>query len=121
MPALAEPRRILVVDDHQPTRKALAMIARQVGYHVDDVATVSEAVEKLPAQPAIILLDLNLPDGLGTTILARIRGDGLPVKVAVVSGTNDASLLAEVARLKPDAVFPKPPDITALMEWLQTV
>lgn len=42
--------------------------------------------------PALVLLDLNLPDMSGTDILARIKGDDGPVKrtpVVVLTTTDD--------------------------------
>jgi CheY-like chemotaxis protein len=42
--------------------------------------------------PALILLDLNLPDMSGTDILARIKAEGSPVKrtpVVVLTTTDD--------------------------------
>jgi len=42
--------------------------------------------------PALILLDLNLPDMSGTDILAKIKGEGSPLKrapVVVLTTTDD--------------------------------
>jgi DNA-binding NarL/FixJ family response regulator len=55
-----------------------------------------------------VLLDLNLPDGLGTAVLAQIRGEHLSVKVAVISGTSDDALLSEVERLGADGARTTP-------------
>lgn len=107
------------MDDEPVFRNGLATLARSLGHDVDTAATVAEALAKLASGPSRVLLDLNLPDGLGTTVLERIRVERLPIRVAVVSGTGDAALLAEVERLGADAVFPKPPDLDALTEWLQ--
>ena len=119
MPATLITSRSLVVDEEPTFRKGLAALAGSLGHDVDTAATVAEALAKLAFRPSRVLLDLNLPDGLGTTVLERIRAERLPIRVAVVSGTSDAALLAEVERLGADAVFPKPPDLDALTEWLQ--
>ena len=83
-------------------------------------ATVTEGLDKLASEPSHLILDLNLPDGLGTVILRHVRTKNLPVKVAVLSGTADASLLGEAADLRPDATFTKPPDWEALIGWIAT-
>ena len=119
MTATLTATRSLIGDDEPTFRKGLATRAESLGHDVDTAAAVAEALAKLPSSPSRALRDLNLPDGLGTAVLERIRAERLPIKVAVVSGTSDAALLSDVERLGADAVFPKPPDLDALTEWLQ--
>jgi DNA-binding response OmpR family regulator len=89
------------------------------GHHATGVASVAEADASLDAAtPTHVLLDLNLPDGPGTVILRRIREQGLLVRVAIVTGTDDQTLLREAHDLGVDAVFKKPPDWDKLMEWV---
>ena len=82
-------------------------------------ATVAEAAERLDAAtPTHLLLDLNLPDGPGTEVLRRIRAQALPVRVALLTGATDTSLIEEARALGVDAVFIKPPDWDKLLDWL---
>jgi DNA-binding NarL/FixJ family response regulator len=67
------------------------------------------------------ILDLNLPDGLGTVILERIREEERPIRVAIATGTTDLDLLSEAERHGPDLVLRKPVDLNALLEWLRNV
>jgi CheY-like chemotaxis protein len=79
-------RRILVVDDHAPTRKTIrAMLEADK----ENPATVIEAgsgleclvaVEKGPA-PDLILLDIAMPemDGFETCRLLRSKGNRMPI------------------------------------------
>ncbi len=68
-----------------------------------------------------VILDLNLPDGLGTELLRHIRDENLPIKVAVTTGVADRLLMAEVSKLQPDAFFVKPVDLMELMSWMKSV
>ena len=111
-------RRVLIVDDNPPFRAGLAELVGTAGHDVVSAATVMEAIRTLESGPTHLLLDLNLPDGHGTAVLRHVRDNKLPVKVAVLSGTIDAGLLAEADRLRPDAVFRKPPDWDALLDWV---
>jgi DNA-binding response OmpR family regulator len=67
------------------------------------------------------VLDLNLPDGVGTTILQRIRDERRAMKVAVATGADEGELLAEARRLGPDLLLRKPYNVNELLKWLDTV
>ena len=108
---------ILVVADDTTTRVALVSLLGHLGYQTIQAATVIEALANLDGLDCAIL-DLNLPDGLGTTILERIRTEDRPIWVAIASGASDPSVLAEAEPHRPDVVLRKPIDVRALLEWL---
>lgn len=111
--------RILVVEDNEASRKALHRLLDHRGWVVTVAKTVAEAMESLNPPPHCILLDLMLPDGGGEEVLRRVRGDNLPTKVAVCTGTNDAVRLAMVKDMDPDALFQKPIDFEAVCRALE--
>ena len=113
--------RTLIVEDDDTSRRILAQLLRRLGHETETAATLAEGLEKLGAwQPACVILDLMLPDGSGTAILARIRDEHLPVRVAVASGAY-GTMLASAKSLSPDAFFTKPIDLGRLKEWLGAV
>ena len=95
----------------------MTLILVRLGYCICAVASIAEGVEKLDGQ-ACAVLDLNLPDGLGTHILKRIRDERRPIRVAVVSGTTDTKLFAEALQFGAELVLRKPLDVGALVAWL---
>lgn len=111
-------RRTLIVDDERAIREGMARLIGMHDFEPITAATIAEGLEKLSLQPSILILDMNLPDGHGTVLLRHIRDQNLPIKVAVLSGSGDASLLAEARDLQPEAMFTKPPDWDALLSWL---
>lgn len=119
-PKPAKLSRTLVVEDERVARVAMTKILQALGHEVHTAATIKEALEKLTLQPQRILLDLMLPDGIGIEVLRRIRDNQLPIKVAVTSATVDPALLADVARLAPDAFFHKPIRLPDITRWLMT-
>jgi CheY-like chemotaxis protein len=61
--------------------------------------------------PALVLLDLNLPDMSGTDILARIKGSDGPVKrtpVVVLTTTDDAREIQRCYDLGANVYITKP-------------
>jgi len=111
-------RRVLIVDDDPSLRTGLAKLVAMHGHEAVTAASVAEAMERLASGPSHVLLDMNLPDGYGTAVLQHVRTKALPVRVAVLSGTADPSLMADAEALRPDAVFHKPPDWDGLIKWL---
>jgi DNA-binding response OmpR family regulator len=68
--------RILVVEDEYDIRKTLTMLLKLQGFEVDGAAMIREAVKLLDVTDFdVVLLDLMLPDGRGTDVLAHIRAD----------------------------------------------
>lgn len=86
---------ILVVDDDEPLRELLADLLRQAGH--DDVRTVATGGAAVHAaeevQPALVILDVCLPDLSGYEICRRLRGRyGNAVRVLFVSGERTESV-----------------------------
>lgn len=68
--------RVLLVDDSEPLRQRLRVLVEegtqvQVIGEADSVASAIAAVERVA--PDAVVLDLNLPDGSGYTVLQAIR------------------------------------------------
>ena len=111
-------RLVLVVEDDANLRSGMAALIGGYGHEVITAATVAEGLRQLGAGPSHLMLDLNLPDGVGTTILRHVRDGKLPVRVAILSGSGDDDLMAEARGLSPEAMFKKPPNWDALMAWV---
>src|SRR5580698_431830 len=66
--------RVLIVEDEPALLRALRIDLRARGYEVLTAATGQDALAQAAAQPPdAVLLDLGLPDGDGTTVIARLR------------------------------------------------
>jgi len=111
-------RSVLIVEDDTLVRTALDHLLGRLGYQTVAVGSVAEGLAVLDGQ-ACAILDLNLPDGLGTIILERIREEERPIRVAIATGTSDLGLLSDAERHRPDLVLRKPVDLNALLEWLR--
>ncbi len=68
------PALILVVDDEPPIRRLLRGALERAGYAVIEAGSAKEAMALLAARdPAVVLLDLGLPDRDGIELIPLIR------------------------------------------------
>ena len=111
------PVRVLVVEDDPSVRGLLQTLLSAEGY---DVTTASDGlaglVKATSAPPALVLLDLMMPDLGGVRVLEEMREDpelaGIPV--IVVTGKVDA-VPGMRALLGDDNVFVKPFAVAELL------
>jgi two-component system KDP operon response regulator KdpE len=67
--------RILLVDDEAPIRRFLRVALEAEGYGVIEAATAREGLAAAAREsPALVVLDLGLPDADGLTVLRNLRG-----------------------------------------------
>lgn len=92
------PERVLVVEDDSMISKLLSIVLEHHGFEVkvaDDYASAAESLED--SEPALVLLDLMLPDGNGLDLLKWLRDDmgrKTPVVVLTAFRQEDKALRA---------------------------
>ena len=71
---MSTPSTILVVEDETSIASFVAAYLRNAGYGVKTAASAQAALLQLAGEsPALVILDLNLPDGDGVELCRRIR------------------------------------------------
>jgi CheY-like chemotaxis protein len=118
--ATAVPRRsVLVVEDDEDIRAAIAEILEGEGYEVAIAANGSEALEELQhmRRPCIILLDLMMPVMNGHEFLARIRETPRMQRVPVLVLTAVSTEAPPGAR----GLLRKPFIVEELLDAVQTL
>ena len=82
--------RILLVDDEAAIQRAVGPLLRSRGYDVELASTGAEALEAFATRaPALIVLDLGLPDLEGTEVCRRIRQKSdVPIVVLSARGSE---------------------------------
>lgn len=102
--------RLLLVEDHAAFRTALAfLIGRQPGMEiVAQFGSLSEcrAFSGLGSVD-VALLDMMLPDGKGTELIAELRGANPGVKVLILSASIDPGLAGRAAEVGADGLLDK--------------
>jgi CheY-like chemotaxis protein/anti-sigma regulatory factor (Ser/Thr protein kinase) len=107
--------RILVVEDHDPTRAILARLLRRRGHTVVEVDRLSGAREEMGRGGFdLILCDLGLPDGAGHDFLTQLRAAGDPTRAIALSGFGMEADIRRSLAAGFSAHLTKPVDIQAL-------
>jgi two-component system KDP operon response regulator KdpE len=104
----AAPLKILVVDDEPPIRKLLRMGLSTQGYEVLEAPNGKASLELLVQNPALIILDLGLPDIQGLELLRMIRARDESVPIVVLSSRGDEAGKVEALDFGADDYITKP-------------
>jgi two-component system nitrate/nitrite response regulator NarL len=99
-PYVEEPRRIrvLVADDHPAMRGALARLVREHGALelVGEAADGEQAISMITRlRPDVALVDVRMPKLHGLGLLRRLRAQDCPVRVLLISGSDDSEIAHE--------------------------
>ena len=79
-------RRILIIDDERPILLTLEALLARRGYQVDTAPTASQGLNLLKSKsPALVLLDLQLPDAEGLEMLDRIKTELPEIQVIILT------------------------------------
>ena len=85
----AEPY-VLVVDDEASVRQALERALRLEGFAVSTASGGREALEAVAQRPpAVIVLDVTMPDLDGVSVVRRLRAGGIDVPVCILSARDE--------------------------------
>lgn len=116
-PAVAG-RRLLLIEDHEDGREALAMLLRRMGHEVQQAATGAAGVEAAARRPPeVVLVDIGLPDMEGYEVGRRIReATGGQVFLVALTGYAQPRDRARSAAAGFDAHLVKPVSAATLVE-----
>jgi CheY-like chemotaxis protein len=108
-------RSILLVDDNDDIREAMALVLEDAGYEVTAATGGDEAFELLRGgyRPCVILLDLMMPGLSGWDLHRELRSDATWCSIPIVVVSAVAAEAA--AALQPTAHLQKPFTIDDLM------
>ena len=111
----------LLVDDNTDTLEALTEVLKAEGFTASAAPNLDEAKAALARQtPDVVLLDLNLPDGSGMTLLDGIEGLRAPA-VVLITGHASVSTVVEALRRGVTDYLTKPVDVDRLRTILGNI
>ncbi len=80
---------IYLIDDDNSMRDSLARMLRDVGYTVQDFESATSFLQNsLPVAPAVIVLDMQMPDVNGLDLMERLEKLGRKSPIVFLSGQS---------------------------------
>lgn len=80
---------IYLVDDDQSMRTSLSRMLNEMGYIVEDFSSAVEFLERsMPVAPAVILLDMQMPDMTGLDLQENLMKNGYKTPIVFISGQS---------------------------------
>lgn len=103
-------QKILIVDDDPDIRSLYRLVLRQEGLEVIEAASGQEALSRVETDiPALVLLDIMMPDMDGYEVCRRLRANPRTVKLPVLlfSANGAGSVQDNVKRAGADGFVAK--------------
>lgn len=117
--------KILVCDDHALLREAMRGVLKELVPDADivEAATGRQVTKLIQADPQVdlLLLDLNLPDQDGLTLLSDLRAQHPEIAVVVLSGFQDRETVQRALRLGALGFIPKNTERDVVLNALRLV
>lgn len=115
--------RIYLIDDHAIMRDGLRVVLEAAGHEV-----IGEAAGPTPAladlgrlQPDVVLLDLRLGQRSGLELLAELQKRGMPLRVVVLTMSDQPRHVAEALRLGAQGYLLKGSASSEVLQAVETV
>ena len=114
--------RVLVVDDERAITDLVAMALKYEGFAVATASTAKQArAEVMDFRPALIVLDIGLPDEDGFALVQRLIGDGIKVPVIFLTARDSTEEKVRGLTLGGDDYVTKPFSIEELVARVRVV
>ncbi|MBB6097858.1 DNA-binding response OmpR family regulator [Deinobacterium chartae] len=111
---------ILIIEDDAPHRQLLKLFLEQQGHTVREADSGNTGLERLDACD-LVLLDVQLPDTDGFSLLAQLRQQRSELPALFISNVSDPEIRIRALELGADDYLIKPLDLRELSARIQSV
>ena len=100
---------MLIVDDEKSLRDMLQLLFHKQGFEATTAANYTEGVAAaIRLSPDVILCDIKMPDGNGLDLLSRVRAEGLPTPVIMITAHTSTEDAIQALKRGATDYIPKP-------------
>lgn len=117
---LTDPTHILVVDDDDAVREAIAVLLREEGYSCTQANGAQAALDQLHAdEHSLVISDMRMPVHDGMWLLDRIREEHPETAVIMLTAFGDTEAAVDCLRRGAVDYLLKPPRVTNLVRAVE--
>ncbi len=117
--------KLMIVDDEATARNGLA---QHIDWQSLDIAIIGQAKDGDDAywqiksnKPDIVIVDINMPNCDGLTLIERTQSDGLNIKYIILSGYDDFSYAQKAISLNVASYLLKPVNTEKLLQVVASI
>ncbi|PIQ86081.1 MAG: two-component system response regulator, partial [Candidatus Omnitrophica bacterium CG11_big_fil_rev_8_21_14_0_20_45_26] len=117
---IMDKKLILIIDDEAEIVEQVKEFFEEEGFRVFTAESGEEGVRFLGQEkPALVILDMKLPDMAGTSVLRAVKQKSPKSKVIVITGYVDQAMMDEAEQIGRDLFLQKPFDLEKLREEVE--
>jgi len=114
----AERKMVAIVDDDEAARDALQFLLNVLGRHPRSFASAADFLESEIDTFACLILDQHMPSMTGLELARRLRSEGKPIPIMLISGDLTPDVVERARQEGIDVVSEKPPELLALSTFI---
>jgi two-component system NtrC family response regulator len=116
----SEKKRILLIDDDENILSTLKFYLSKIGYVTETAMNGNEAIEKASMEYFnLAIIDLILPDMLGTQLLVKMDGNSPRMRKIILTGHATLDNAIEALNFGADAYLMKPVNPKELLRVIE--
>ena len=112
---------VYVVDDDHAVRDSLETYLTLKGLNTIAFGSARDVLEYESFGPELLIVDINMPEIDGFTLLDALRQRGQNPPVILITGLGDPEVRARADRADVAALFDKPIDTPALLDVIKRI
>jgi DNA-binding NtrC family response regulator len=113
---------VLIIEDEAALASAIAILVRRLGHEATTAASATLGLLRVQqARPALVVLDIGLPDLNGLEALARIRTHDPSIPVLIVTAHGNLQNAVEARKGGAAAYLVKPLDLAELERTIRAL
>lgn len=120
---MSQPIRVILADDHQVVRHGIQQILVKAGIEVIAEAENGEQALRviLEYRPDVAVLDIQMPDFSGIEVARRVRAQGLPVGLLILTAFDDDPFIMAALEAGVNGFVLKTADMEEIVEAVRAV